>query len=85
MKQLKETDDDQKQQLKVMTETVGSLAKSLSEEFLALTSFLNNQNTFPVQHHQEPPFPTLPANTQNPYEQSHSYHQDGGNTYFTFQ
>ena len=85
VKQLKETDDDQKQQLKVMTETVGSLAQTISEGFLALKSFLNNQNTFPVQRHQNPSFSTLPVNTQNLYEQSHSYHQDGGNTYFTFQ
>ena len=64
VKQLKETDDDRKQQLKAMAETVGSLSNSISEGFLALTSCLNNQSTFLVPRHQDPPFPTLPVNTQ---------------------
>ena len=64
VKQLKETDDDQKQQLKTRTETRGSFSKSVSEGFLALTSFLNNRSSFPVPRYQGPPFPTLPVNTQ---------------------
>ena len=78
VKQLKETDDDQKQQLKAMTETVGSLSKSISEGFLALTSFLNDQNT---------PSPCRVTKIRHflPCLLIHSYLEDGGNTYFTFQ
>ena len=48
VKQLKEKDADQKEQLKVMTETVGNLAKSISEGFSALTSYLNQPHRYPL-------------------------------------
>ena len=41
VKQLNETDADKKEQLKVMTETVGNLAKSISEGFSALTPLIS--------------------------------------------
>ena len=66
VKQLKETDDDQKQQWKAMTETVGSLSKSISEGriFSACKFFERSKNIFPMPRHQDPPFPTLTVNTQ---------------------
>jgi hypothetical protein len=39
VKHLKETDSDQKEQLKVMTETVGTLAKSISDGFCSYKLF----------------------------------------------
>ena len=48
MKQLKETDADQKEQLKIVTETVRNLAKSISEGFSALTSYLNHPHRYPL-------------------------------------
>jgi hypothetical protein len=63
VKHLKETDSDQKEQLKVMTETVGTLAKSISDGFSALTSYLNQPHRYPLRpiHHDSLNTPCAPS------------------------
>ena len=59
---------EQKEQLKMMTDIEGTLAKSISEGFLALTSCLNKQNPFPIHLNQGNSMATGSVNQQNhPY------------------
>ena len=79
VKQLKETDADQKEQLKVVTETVGNLAKSISEGFSALTSYLNQPHRYPLQPLHPDPLGTAASDSQRlTFDQS--YHLDSEKT-----
>ena len=83
VKQLKETDADQKEQLKVMTETVGNLAKSISEGFSALTSYLNQPHRYPLRPLYPNPVGTAASDSQRlTFDQS--YHLDSEKSYFAF-
>ena len=82
-KQVKETDADQKEQLKVMTGTVRNLAKSISEGFSALTSYLNQPHRYPLRPLHPDPLGTAASDSQR-LTFDHSYHLDSEKNYFTF-